>query len=507
MSRLDRREFLTSVAGSVALSAASSAVAADKPETPRRPNIIFYFADQYRADNLGVYGGRNITTPHLDRLAQEGTTFNHATSICPVCTPFRGMLMTGRYPTHSGILMNWIEASARANPNCLANAFGSAGYDTTMIGKWHLSAGRLKHSGKYEPNQDAIKDYQERHPETEFTPPGPDRLGFTNWQSYNFHCEFNNYWYYRDEPKKIHDDAYETDSQTNSAIAYMKKQQAADQPFMMVVAPHPPHPPFSRNTNPAGYLEKIPHKLHFNPNVPKNHPRRRHPLAARCYYAMSKNVDDNIGRLMKFLDDSGLAENTIVVFTSDHGEMHGSHGRINKMVPYTEAVHIPMIVRWPGRIPAGKRTDGLCTPVDFFPTLCGLAGVSVPDTVDGIDLSDVCLGRRQSGREDTLMMNYTSHWDYFQTGTQWPEWRGIHTGNHTYVKWLNGKEELYDNREDPYQMANLAEGSKELPLLKRFRHRIKDLLSEAHDDFPPGTAYADWFDDGRNLLRTSLGPV
>ncbi len=106
MTRLDRREFLTSVAGGAALSAASGAVAADKPGASRRPNIIFYFANQYRADNIGVYGGHNITTPHIDRLAQEGTTFNRAISTCLVCTPYRGMLMTGRYPTHSGILMN-----------------------------------------------------------------------------------------------------------------------------------------------------------------------------------------------------------------------------------------------------------------------------------------------------------------------------------------------------------------------------------------------------------------
>lgn len=507
MGRLDRREFLTSVAGGVALSATAGAMAADKPKATQQPNIIFYFADQFRADCMGTYGGRNITTPHLDRLAREGTTYNQAISSCPVCTPYRGMLMTGRYPTHSGILMNFVEASARANPNCLANVFGKAGYDTAMIGKWHLSVGRHKKSGLYTPNRNVTNAYLKENPEEEFTAPGPGRLGFNHWESYNFHCWFNNYWYYRDKPEKIRDKAFETDSQTNSAISYMKKQQAADQPFMMVVAPHPPHPPFRKGFSPAGYLENIPEELHWNPNVPKNHPRRKDQLAARCYYAMSKNIDDNMGRILKYLDESGLADNTIIVFSSDHGEMHGSHGRTNKMVPYTEAVHVPMIVRWPGRVPAGKRLDGVFSPIDYMPTLCGLAGVPIPEEVDGMDLSDATLGRCKNSREDTLMMNYTSHWDFFQTGTIWREWRGIHTGRQTYVKWLDGREELFDNQEDPYQMTNLAEGNKELPSLKRYRSRLKDLLAESHDKLQPGTAYGEWFDNERNLLRTALGPV
>jgi arylsulfatase A-like enzyme len=218
-------------------------------------------------------------------------------------------------------------------------------------------------------------------------------------------------------------------------------------------------------------------------------------------------MDDNLGRLMQYLDDSGLSDNTILVFTSDHGEMHGSHGRLNKMVPYAEAMNIPLIIRWPGRIQAGQVSDALFTAMDHLPSLCGLAGLSIPREVDGCDLSGVILNHNRDNREEVLIGNYTSHWDFFQTGTQWPEWRGVKTKQYTYCQWLTGDEELYDHMEDPYEMNNLAIGGKELPILKKMRQRLKDFLVTAHDDFLPGTAYADWYDNLRNLKRTGLGKV
>ena len=227
----------------------------------------------------------------------------------------------------------------------------------------------------------------------------------------------------------------------------------------------------------------------------------------RYYLAMAKNVDDNIGRLMRFLDSSGMAEETIVVFTSDHGDMHGSHGRINKMVPYAEAMNIPLIIRWPGRVEPGSRVDAVQVPMDHLPTLCGFAGVQIPREVDGADLSRIVLGKSKDSREEVLIGSYTSHWDFFQTGTRWPEWRGIRTKRYTYCKWLTGEEELYDNMEDPFQMKNLAGSGSEPAELRSLRERLKSLLAAAHDEFLPGTAYGQWYDDRRNLVRTGLGSV
>jgi arylsulfatase A-like enzyme len=177
------------------------------------------------------------------------------------------------------------------------------------------------------------------------------------------------------------------------------------------------------------------------------------------------------------------------------------------MVPYAESVNLPLVMRWPRRIAAGRRTDILQTPMDYLPTLCRIAGIDPPAGIDGKDLSPTVLGRTENSRDAVLMANYVSDWDFFDSGTSWPEWRGVRTQRHTYVKWLTGKEELYDNQNDPYQMKNLAENQADLPTMKKLRGRLKDLLAEAHDEFLPGTAYADWYDDQRRLIKTATGPA
>jgi len=502
---MDRRRFLkTTAAGAAAL--ALPGCLRKSPAETQKPNILFVFDDQLRADVCGVYGGRNIETPHIDRLAGQGVRFTNSISSCPLCTPYRGMVQTGRYPTHSGIVMNFVEADHDQNPHCLADVFGAAGYDTGFIGKWHLSSGWRREEGLYEPNEQAVALYREKTPETEYVAPGPGRLGYRHWQAFNFHVAFNDYYWYEDAPERLYSGKYETDTQIDQAIAYMEARKGGGRPFLLCVAPHPPHPPFDPAYVPAGYLDQVPETLHWSPNVPAaNNPRSVEQM--RYYLAMAKNMDDNLGRLMRCLDDSGLAETTIVVFTADHGDMHGSHGRVNKMVPYAEAMNIPLLVRWPGRIEAGARFDALQTPMDHLPTLCGLAGIPVPREVDGTDLSRVLLGKGRDRRDEVLIGSYTSHWDFFQTGTRWPEWRGVKTRQFTYCKWLTGGEELYDDLEDPYQMTNLAEGGKADAVLERMRGRLKDFLAAAHDDFRPGDRYGAWYDDRRNLVRTGLGPV
>jgi arylsulfatase A-like enzyme len=145
--------------------------------------------------------------------------------------------------------------------------------------------------------------------------------------------------------------------------------------------------------------------------------------------------------------------------------------------------------------------------MDHLPTLCGLVGLPIPREVDGTDLSSVVLGQGGGGREEILIGNYTSNWDFLQTGTDWPEWRGVKTKQYTYCRWLAGGEELYDNLADPYQMENLAQGGGEPEALVRLRSRLAELLAAAHDDFRPGPGYGEWYDDRRDLVRTGLGPV
>lgn len=475
-------------------------------QSNKKPNIVFIFDDQLRRDAIGVFGGGfNMTTPNIDRLSSEGTNFRNSVSSCPLCTPFRGMLMTGRYPTHSGIIFNFVEASPKQNPNCLANVFDKAGYDTAFIGKWHLASGFRVGDGLYNFHPEAEKEWIKENPNHDFVPPGPERLGYKFWQAYNFLNDFKNYWYYEDTPQKIQTHKYETDVQFDQAIAFIEKHKDSENPFLLTIAPHPPHEPFREP--PDGYLEKVvpPDNIKWDPNVPEDNPRSVEDV--RGYYAMIKNLDDNMGRLMHYLDESGLSENTILVFTSDHGEMNGSHGRLQKMVPYREAVNIPLIIRWPGKVPESHFIDAIHTPMDYFPTLCGLTGVEIPKEVDGADLSQVVLGNAFPKRKDVLIANYTSNWDFLQTGTNWPEWRGVFTGRHTYVKWLTGEEELYDNAIDPYQMKNIVHDQGAFLTLQNLRSRLRTLLEKANDDFRPGNKYNEWFNEDRTLKKTGLGPV
>jgi hypothetical protein len=136
-----------------------------------------------------------------------------------------------------------------------------------------------------------------------------------------------------------------------------------------------------------------------------------------------------------------------------------------------------------------------------------MCGLETPKIVDGMNLSGRVLEGKGPDRDSALMMNFISHWDYPETMTLWPEWRGIRTRQHTYVRWLNGAEELYDNTADPYQYGNLCDGGNPPAVLNRLRSRLKDLLKEAHDEFLPGDRYGEWFTRDRDLIRTALGPV
>lgn len=467
----------------------------------RQPDIILVLPDQLRRDVCGPYGGRGIPTPAMDRLAAEGLVVDNAISPVPVCTPYRGMLMTGRYPTHSGVLNNFVEISPQQNPHPLAVVLAAAGYDTAYIGKWHLAAG----------------EYGAAAPHPAFVPPGPRRMGFRRWAAYNFHMDSTAYWFYRDTPEKQYDARYETDAIFAEAIRILCERRTDAPPLFMVVAPHAPHPPFAADYAPPGYLDRVPREITWTPNVPPHNPRSAEEM--RVYLAMVSNVDENLGQLLEAIDDVERSDDTMLIFTSDHGEMHGSHGRLNKMVPYSEAIDMPLLIRRPGVVPQGARSEAIVTPMDFLPTLAAVGNAEAPTAVDGQNLTDVLTGRRLPEDREVLLANYSSHWNYFRSETPdtapdwrcWPEWRGVRTLRHTYVRWLDGREELYDNQADPFQLSNLLDGAASTTdgadVASQLRRVLDRLLVEAHDDFRPGDRYQEWFDTNRRLRATGLGPV
>jgi len=514
---ISRRDFVKTVtATAIAATADNSLALPQAAPSQRRPNVIFFFPDQLPAHELSAFGGQNIGTPNMDRVVAEGFTFMNGLSTCPLCAPYRGMLLSGLYPTHNGMLINWLESNPR-DPS-LAQTLSAAGYSTAYVGKWHLNAGKMKHDGLFMSQEarqlEAAADYSHRpaveneyvrqHPESEFVPPGPARHGFQYWAAFNFHTEYKHAFYYRDTDQRLFMPTYEPDSEVTMVIDFMRAASSAGRPFFTVISPHPPHQPWTAKSAPGEWVPRVRRELVRRPNVPPNTP----PGAGdpRYYYAMLGAVDAAFGKLLAFLDSSGLAKDTLLILTSDHGEMMGSHGKWEKMAPYEEAVRVPLVFRWPGRLPAGAKSEVLFTPMDHHPTLAALAKANAPSGLDGVDLSGVLTGStKEFAREAVLIANYSSHWDYFHSEWPWPEWRGVRTLRHTYVKWFAGREELFDNAADPYQLRNLA--ASDAATLKHMREILPALLAESHDPFLAGPAYAAWYDSERNIVRTGRGPV
>lgn len=517
-----RRDFLK-LAGATATSFATRRVLG-QAHAASRPNIIVFLPDQLPAHELSVFGGQNIPTPNMDRMVAEGVSFTNALSTCPLCAPYRGMLLSGLYPTHNGMLLNWLESNPR-DPS-VAQTLRRAGYATAYIGKWHLNAGKMKQDGLFMSQEarelEAAGDYSRRplveneyvrrHPEPEFVPPGPARRGFDYWAAFNFHTEYKHAYYYRDTGQRLFMPTYEPDSEVTMAMDFIRQQSSQQvtqqltktQPFFVVISPHPPHQPWSAESAPPEFVPRVRSELVRRPNVPVNGPKGAGD--PRYYYAMLGAVDAALGRLMNFLDATAISKDTLLILTSDHGEMMGSHGKWEKMSPYEEALRVPLVFRWPGRLQAGRKCEALFTPMDHHPTLAALAGTQAPAGIDGRDLSaEILAGGNRGQREYALIANYSSHWDYFHSEWPWPEWRGVRTRRHTYVKWFSGKEELFDNLSDPYQMQNVV--ASDSATLNHLRDVMRSLLREAHDEFMAGPAYASWYDAERNIIRTGRGPV
>jgi arylsulfatase A-like enzyme len=226
------------------------------------------------------------------------------------------------------------------------------------------------------------------------------------------------------------------------------------------------------------------------------------PQFLQAYYAQTANIDWNLGRIMKALEDSGASKDTILVFTSDHGEMFGSHGRRAKYIFYEEAARVPFLIRWPGRIPAGKSSDACFHSPDIMPTLLDMMGLPVPRAVEGACFHKVALGKSGRVPEAAYLqgMGTTAAW---RDGT---EWRAMRDQRYTYAVYKkDGKELLFDNRADPYQMKNLAEERSQGKAVAHYRDKLNKWRKEHNDVFEPCTWYESRWTRDRNIVDTARG--
>ena len=418
----------------------------------RKPNVIFIFPDQMRGEAMHCAGNNDVITPNLDRLASEGMLFTNAISNTPVCVPARGTLLTGRYPLSHRAVTN--DLPLGEDEVSIAEVLKEEGYDTGYIGKWHL---------------DGV-------PRDKFTPPGKRRFGFDYWAAWECHHDYFNGRYYRDTPEPIHIPGYEPDFQADLAIKYIKEHK--DHPFFLFVAPGIPHNPYE--LVPQKYKDMYdPSQLTLRPNCIGADRR-----AIADYYAAITSLDWNVGRILTAIEELGIAEDTIVIFTSDHGDMLWSQGKVRKEQPWEESIRIPFIIRWPHHIPAGTKTDALLSLVDIMPSLLSLCGAPIPNRVQGVDLSSVMMGDSSDVQETVLLTEPVVGGEGYLNGVK--EWRGVRTKRYTYARWQNGKVwVLYDNLKDPYQLNNLAEKEEAKDLKDYLENILQDLLRKANDEFLP----------------------
>ena len=429
----------------------------------QRPNIIFVFADQWRAQATGYTGNPNVKTPNLDLLANNSINFSNAVSCCPVCSPYRASLLTGQYPLTHGVFLNGVPLDP--DTGSIAKEMKKYNYNTAYIGKWHLDG-----------HTDKAPIPKER------------RQGFDYWKAIDIsHSYFNSPFYSHESDQLQQWDGYEPFAQTKDAINYIQNYNDLN-PFLMVLAWGPPHDPL-RNF-PEDYRKMYqPENIQTRPNVPDE--KSSVVQNWLCgYYAHCSALDTCLGWLKAALKNNGIENNTIFIFTSDHGNMLGSQDEIKKQRPWDESVCVPFLFHYPGMENWNPRT--IDTPInvtDIMPTLLGLCSIPIPDYVEGSNFSDYLQGGDDPTDGAALLSLPQPFGNWSKNKYDSREYRGIRTRQFTYIQDLNGPWLLYDNLNDPYQLTNLISD-------KAFEHEkniLKNVLAEklqaTNDDFLPGTEY------------------
>lgn len=464
----------------------------------KQPNLIYIFADQLSRNRLGFGGDPKAKTPFLDAFAGQSVDLVNACSGHPLGGPYRASLFTGEYSTATGMVIN----ALRLYPGhrFFAQILRENGRRAAFIGKWNLWSAKLGKSH-------TVKN--------SYIPAGEYRFGFDDYfAAYDYHHRYfpPDAYYHLDSEEKHFCRGFEPDHQTDLAIEKIKEYGACGQPFALFLSFGTPHKPWNKDNVPQEWYDRFadveftPPENYSKKNDPHADPwarldkkeRAALPEALRCYYAMVANLDENLRRLYAAVEEAGLAEDTVFVFTSDHGELFGAHGRQGKNIFYDEAVNVPFLIRFGSRLPAGQNATPLNT-VDIMPTLLSLLGIKDKGHAQGRDLS-AALRSGECAENPCLMMGTgpTAVWGNGR------EWRGLRTDRYTYATFISGREEfLFDHRGDPLQMKNLAGDKEQKHLLEELRRRMQTEMIRIGDDFEPNSYYKKNWADGR-IIRPTL---
>ncbi len=435
-----RRDFLKAACFGAASLAIPDWLPAGAGTQARKPNIVVILVDDLGYGDLSSYGAKDLKTPHIDRLVSTGMRFDNFYANCPVCSPTRASLLTGRYPDMVGvpgvirthITNNWGYLASQAT--LLPKLLKSAGYHTAIVGKWHL--------GLQSPNTPNERGFDHFH----------GFLGDMMDDYYNHRRHGINYM--RLNGKEIDPKGHATDLFSQWAIDYIKERSESKQPFLLYLAYNAPHTPIQP---PKDWLQKV-------KNREKGISERRAKLVA-----LIEHMDDGIGKVITSLKKSSLYDNTLIIFTSDNGGQTGvgannSSLRAGKGTMYEGGIRVPMCAVWPGKIKAGSRSHRIALSMDLFATICEAAGAVVDNEIDGRSILPTLLGKSQPPEDRFLF---------------WVRREGGGYGGRAYYAARYGDFKLAQNSPfEPLQLYNLEEDPQEQNPLER-RHPMYNKLFTA----------------------------
>lgn len=432
-------------------------------KSPRKPNVIVFFTDQQRWDSVGLHGNPLNLTPNFDRLASRGTFAANSITCQPVCGPARSCLQTGQYATTTGVVRNGIPLKEDAVT--LAKCFNEAGYDTGYIGKWHLAGSGYDDSPV----------------------PEEKRAGYKSWLGADV-LEMSSRPYdtvlWDTEGKKVKLPGYRVDAMTDAAIRYVDKHK--DNPFFLFISYLEPHHQNNTDSYPApdGYTQ---------PYVDGYTPPDLQALGGTSaqhlpgYYGMIKRLDEALGRLQDSLKSLGLEDDTIVMFTSDHGCHFKTRNAEYKRSIHESSVHVPTAF-WGGPFNSGGRIEEMVSLVDLPPSLLDGAGLDVPETMEGQSVLPLTRGQREDWPEEALIQTSeaqigrgvrTKRWKYGIETRSRDDWNEDGGTAKCYYETF-----LYDLEVDPYELRNLIDSEGHLPVIEEMRNRLLKRMKAIGEDEP-----------------------
>ncbi|MHC4881851.1 MAG: sulfatase family protein [Planctomycetota bacterium] len=467
-------------------------------EEVSKPNILYIMSDDHAKNAISCYGNKDIQTPALDRLGREGMRFEHALTPNSFCSPSRAAVLTGKYSHKNGVtkLNQEFDGSQQTFPKLLQKA----GYETALFGKWHL---RSQPTG--------FDFYCVQKMQGMPNDPLVFETG-TPWIP----------WAPKDKKSYLKGGrqlkGYNNDVITDEALSWLKSKRNPDKPFCLLVHPKPPHQPYTPPKEYEDFLKDVEmsepstllddykgrtpeaiqnimisnriilgpafkkHRKQLekeNPKITRDElTRKMYQEYIKGYYRLVKSVDDNVGRMLDYLKESGLEENTLVIYTSDQGFSLGEHGFFNKQWMYEGPLHQPLIVRYPKVIKAGTVHHSMVNHVDLAPTLLDFAGLPIPEDMQGYSLKPILLGRADKVRD-------ASYYHFYEHGKGLPEMIGVRTKTHKLIHYPGMDKqyqwELFDLVNDPEEMNNAYHDPEFKEVRERMKSELRKLINELDD--------------------------